>query len=184
MHNVLGVLVEGERANETDVVLFGGQTVLYAFTVTETIARWLAHWHRFPLYEQDQDYTGWRRARETVRRYYSERRVLDRIHQRPPQTASRLLAIHINKTGRVCFGKDAAARLGEAKYLSVAIDGETIRLDTLDNVQEGALTVRDANGRPYVSAACQLKQFGFDGSRSYNIEAKPYGKAGFEFELA
>jgi hypothetical protein len=48
----------------------------------------------------------------------------------------------------------------------------------------GAITVRDANGRPYVSAACQLKQLGFDGFRSYDIEARPYRKAGFEFELA
>jgi hypothetical protein len=134
MHKVFVVLVARERANETDVVLFDGQTILYAFTVTERPSR--GGWRT------GTDFLCMSRMRiipaggELERQCdgFRERMVLDRIHQKPPETA---LPIHINKTGRLCFGKDAAARPGDAKYLCVAIDGETVRLDTLDNVRGG-----------------------------------------------
>jgi hypothetical protein len=92
-------------------------------------------------------------------------------------------AIHINKTGRVCFGRDAAVRLGEAAYLTITIEGKTIRFSAAKAEGENTVPVRDANGRPYVSCTKQFKPLGFDGSEAIDIEAKPYGNAGFEFRL-
>lgn len=101
------------------------------------------------------------------------------------------LAIHINKTGRVCFAKDAAARLESAfkptdkqKFCTLAVDDKgNVRMEPSAKQTDGALIIRDASGRPYVSATKQFKPLGFDGSRPYDIEAKPYGAAGFEFRL-
>jgi hypothetical protein len=107
-----------------------------------------------------------------------------------PAPAKDTLAIHVNKTGRVCFAKDAAARLAaffgesQSRYCLLAIDGGIVRLEPSKKQADGALPVRDASGRPYVSATKQFKPLGFDGSRPYDIEAKPYGAAGFEFRLA
>jgi hypothetical protein len=97
--------------------------------------------------------------------------------------AADTLAIHINKTGRVCFGKQAAARLGESPFCTLTIEGQRIRLEPTKEAADGALPVRDASGRPYISATKQFKPLGFDGSRPYDIDAKPYGNAGFEFRL-
>lgn len=97
------------------------------------------------------------------------------------------LAIHINKTGRVCFGKDAAVRLGgiEAinKHMAMKIEEGLVRIDI---AAPGAdtLPIRDGGGRPYISATRQFKPLGFDGSKPYDLEAKPYGTAGFEFRLS
>lgn len=94
-------------------------------------------------------------------------------------------AIHINKTGRLCFGKDAAVRLGDTPFCEIEVDEKAriIRLEA-SKKSEGNLPVRDAAGRPYVSATKQFKPLGFDGSRSYDCEAKPYGIGGFEFKMA
>jgi hypothetical protein len=94
------------------------------------------------------------------------------------------LAIHINKTGRVCFGKAAAERLGDSPFCTLTIDGKLVRLEPAKKDGNGALPVRDASGRSYISATRQFKPLGFDGSRPYDIEAKPFGTAGFEFRLA
>ena len=92
-------------------------------------------------------------------------------------------AIHVNKTGRVCFGKLAAARLGNPPYCALTIDGKIVRLEPTKKA-DGAIEVHSASGRPYISATRQFKPLGFDGSRPYDIEAKAYGAAGFEFRLA
>ncbi len=99
------------------------------------------------------------------------------------QAKADTLAIHVNKTGRVCFGAAAAARLGDAPYCTLTIDGKLVRLEPAKKDGNGALPVRDASGRPYISATRQFKPLGFDGSRPYDIEAKPFGSAGFEFRL-
>ena len=91
--------------------------------------------------------------------------------------------IHINSTGRVCFGRDAAARLGNPPYCALTIDGKIVRLEPTKKA-DGAIEVHSASGRPYISATRQFKPLGFDGSRPYDIEAKAYGAAGFEFRLA
>jgi outer membrane biosynthesis protein TonB len=101
-----------------------------------------------------------------------------------PKPKATEFAIHINKTGRVCFGKDAAERLGDSPFCTLKIDGKIVRLEPVKKEVEGAIPVRDASGRPYISATKQFKPLGFDGSRPYDIEAKPYGNAGFEFRLA
>lgn len=67
--------------------------------------------------------------------------------------------------------------------MTLAIDNGTVRLEPSKKQTEGALPVRSASGRPYVSATKQFKPLGFDGSRPYDIEAKPFGNAGFEFRL-
>lgn len=93
------------------------------------------------------------------------------------------LAIHVNKTGRLCFGKSAAARLGDSPFCTLAVEKGIVRIEPIKKEIEGALTIRDGGGRPYISATKQFKPLGFDGSRPYDIEAKPYGTAGFEFRL-
>jgi hypothetical protein len=100
-----------------------------------------------------------------------------------PKAAPNALDIHINKTGRVCFSKTAADRLGEAKYVAITIDKRTVRFEPLAKEREGAVPVRDGGGRPYISATKQLKTLGFDGSKPYDIEAKPLNAHGFEFTL-
>jgi hypothetical protein len=92
-------------------------------------------------------------------------------------------AIHVNKTGRVCFRRAAAERLGGAPFCKLTMEGKLVRLEPTKKDADGALTVRKASGRPYISATKQFKPLGFDGSRTYDIEAKAYGKAGFEFRL-
>ena len=93
-------------------------------------------------------------------------------------------AIHVNKTGRVCFGKEAAARIGDSRFCTLAAEKGIIRLQPTNKATEDALPVRDASGRPYISATKQFKPLGFDGTRAMDIDAKPYGNAGFEFRLA
>jgi hypothetical protein len=103
---------------------------------------------------------------------------------KPAEAKADTMAIHVNKTGRVCFGKDAAARLGDAKYCAMATDKGMVRLTPTNKATPDALPIRKASGRPYISATKQFKPLGFDGSRAIDIEAKPYGNAGFEFRLA
>uniref|UniRef100_Q01RL7 Uncharacterized protein n=1 Tax=Solibacter usitatus (strain Ellin6076) TaxID=234267 RepID=Q01RL7_SOLUE len=101
-----------------------------------------------------------------------------------PKGNPNAFAIHVNKTGRVCFGKDAAERMGDSPFCKLWIEGKLVRLGPTKKEVEGAVLVRDASGRPYISATKQFKPLGFDGSRAYDCEAKPYGNAGFEFRLS
>lgn len=93
------------------------------------------------------------------------------------------LAIHINKTGRVCFGRAAAERIGELAWMTVAAAGKGLRMVAKAKETEGALPIRRANGRPYVSATRALKDFGFDGTKAYDVEASAHNATGFEFRL-
>jgi hypothetical protein len=102
---------------------------------------------------------------------------------KPAEKPAAALAIHVNKTGRVCFGREAAVRLGKPEYCAVSVDKGVIRIEPTKKA-DGALPVRDASGRPYISATRQFKPLGFDGSRAYDCDAKPYGSSGFEFRLA
>jgi hypothetical protein len=94
------------------------------------------------------------------------------------------MAIHLNKTGRLCFGKEAAAYLGAKKpaHMALAIEGKLIRLKPAKSEGEDTCRMGDAAGRPYISAMREFrKAFGFDGSQSLDFTAKPYGQGGFEF---
>jgi hypothetical protein len=102
---------------------------------------------------------------------------------KPKADGPKPLAIHINKTGRVCFGKTAADRLGGTQYVSLTIDKGRVLIETLPKKQDGALEVRDGGGRPYISATKALKTVGFDGSKPYDVTAKPYLHHGLEFRL-
>ena len=64
-----------------------------------------------------------------------------------------------------------------------ALNGKVITLTAKPKESEGALPVRRANGRPYVSATSLLKECGFDGSKAYDVEAKPVNSHGFSFTL-
>jgi len=98
--------------------------------------------------------------------------------------------IHINNTGRICFGVDEAARIEGYDYCSIAVDvaKKLIRLEPARKQAEGAKEIKYADKeykiRPYISATREMKPLGFDGSRPYDCIAKPYGAAGFEFKLA
>lgn len=102
-----------------------------------------------------------------------------------PAAADGALKLHLNRTGRLCFLKAATARLGDdwsGKHMAMAIERGIIRID-LAKPAADTLRVGDGAGRPYISAMKQFKGLGFDGSDSRDIEAKPYGKAGFEFRI-
>ena len=43
------------------------------------------------------------------------------------QPASTALEIHINATGRLCFGK-AAARIGDLAHMQITIEGKEVRM--------------------------------------------------------
>jgi hypothetical protein len=100
---------------------------------------------------------------------------------------STAFALHVNKTGRLCFGKDAAKRLTDYLpngFMSIAVTDGNIQLEPSNKKAEGMVDIRDGGGRPYISAAKQMKPLGFDGSRAYDCIARPFGAAGFEFRLA
>jgi hypothetical protein len=99
----------------------------------------------------------------------------------PKAEAPSEFKLHLNKTGRLCIGSEAAKRLGDAPYATLAIEGKLVRLIPQKKEVEGALAVKDAAGRPYVSATKQFKALGFDGSEPRDFTAKPYGTGGFEF---
>src|SRR5215831_18538280 len=110
----------------------------------------------------------------------------------PAKPKADTLALHLNKTGRLCFLRGAAARLTEAGFaideqyfMALAIDKGLIRLEPKLEASADTVEVRDGGGRPYVSLTRQLKPWGFDGSRAIDIpNVKPYGKGGFEFRLS
>ena len=95
--------------------------------------------------------------------------------------------IHVNNTGRVCFGRSAAARLSEAGftidvvyYMLLVIDKGIIRLEP--TLKESEIEVRNGGGRPYISLTRQMRPLGFEpNTGALDVVAKPYGKAGFEF---
>ena len=83
------------------------------------------------------------------------------------------LRVHINKTGRVCFGKLAAERIGEASYMVITAEGKTVKLVPAAKATEGAVDINLGGGRPYVSATKILKATGgFDGSAPLDLVAK------------
>lgn len=105
-----------------------------------------------------------------------------------PKATEKALDIHINKTGRFCFSATAKERMADYLYPKghciVEVKGNTVRLDMVSKAAENTTPVRDASGRPYISATKAIKPLGFDGSQSYDFVAKAYGKAGFEFVFA
>ena len=98
--------------------------------------------------------------------------------------ASTELAIHINKTGRVCFGKAAAARIGDMAHMLITIEGKQVRMVAQAKATEATTDIRRAGKRPYVSATKLLKTTGFDGTRALDIVAAPFNSHGFEFKVA
>ena len=99
--------------------------------------------------------------------------------------ANGALAVHVNKTGRVCFGKAAAERIGDLGYMMITVAGNRITMTAQKKDSEGALGIGRANGRPYVSATKILKATGaFDGSAALDFEAKPVGETGLEIRVA
>jgi hypothetical protein len=105
----------------------------------------------------------------------------------PKKAAANTFALHLNKTGRLCIGKEAAARLGENQYCLLMIEGKTVRLEPKAKPVDGAIEVKYADSeyalRPYISASKAWKALGWTGAEGIDIEAKPYGSSGFEFRL-
>src|SRR5262245_56286702 len=60
--------------------------------------------------------------------------------------ASTTLEIHINKTGRVCFGKNAAARIGDLAHMLMTADGKQVRMVAKEEATENTVEIRRANG--------------------------------------
>lgn len=98
--------------------------------------------------------------------------------------ANGALSIHINKTGRVCFGKAAALRIGDLGFMTIAAEGKAVKMTARKDATEGALDINRANGRPYVSAMRLLKGLGFTGKDALDVEAKAVNGHGFEFKVA
>lgn len=81
------------------------------------------------------------------------------------------LRIYVNKTGRVCFGRTAANRIGDLRYMTIAIDGKRIKRVATDKAREATVEIRRANDRPYISATKALKEVSFPGQ---NAAADPF----------
>jgi hypothetical protein len=97
------------------------------------------------------------------------------------------IAMHLNKTGRLCLLRDAAERISDFfpdGHMAISIEKGLVRLTPSNKASEGSVNIGNASGRPYVSMMKAVKALGFDGSESRDIEAKPYGSAGFEFRLS
>jgi hypothetical protein len=102
----------------------------------------------------------------------------------PAKKADGALEIHVNKTGRICFGRAAAARIGDMKFMAASAEGKVMRFVAKPKQTEGDLPIRRAAGnRPYLSATKLLKEYGFTGERAHDAVAKPYNTHGFEFAL-
>ena len=95
-----------------------------------------------------------------------------------------ILAIHINATGRVCFGRAAAARIAGLGHMLMTAEGKQVRMLAKKDATENTVEIRFAGGRPYVSATRFLKPLGFDGTKPLDIQAAPYNSQGFEFQVA
>src|SRR5262245_62173942 len=89
-----------------------------------------------------------------------------------------ILAIHINATGRVCFGRAAAARIAGLGHMLMTAEGNQVRMVAKKEATENTVEIRYANGRPYVSATGFLKRLGLDGTKPLDIEAAPYNSHG------
>lgn len=96
-------------------------------------------------------------------------------------------SLHLNKTGRLCIGKEAAERLGDAPFVALKIEGKIVRLLPEKKESDSTIAVKYADPeytlRPYVSASKAWKSLGWTGAEGIDIEAKPYGNGGFEFRL-
>jgi len=94
----------------------------------------------------------------------------------------KIAAIHINKTGRICFNPEAREHMGVPKFMKVELDGNLIRLEPTHVLRLSYLK----GSAPYISEGQTLpflKPRGFDGSRSYDINPKFLTNGGFEFRL-
>jgi hypothetical protein len=94
-----------------------------------------------------------------------------------------ILAIHVNRTGRICFGRTAAARIAGLGHMLMTADGNTVRMVAMEKATEHTVEIRSAGGRPYVSATKLLNPLGFDGTKPLDVEAAPINHHGFEFRL-
>jgi hypothetical protein len=99
--------------------------------------------------------------------------------------AGSTIAIHINKTGRVCFGKLASERIGkDFSHAAVQAEGKTIQIVPTSKAGDNTTEIRWAGNRPYISATKVLKATGaFDGSKAFDIEALPLNSHGFKFQI-
>jgi hypothetical protein len=88
------------------------------------------------------------------------------------------LRIHINPSGRVCFGKMAAARIGDLGFMKITPDGKSVRM--IATATETETPIRRAGGRPYITATKELRDAKiFDGA-ALDLIAKPINSHGFE----
>ena len=75
-------------------------------------------------------------------------------------------ALHLNKTGRLCIGKDAAARMGDAPFCKLTVEGKIVRLEPTKKEIEGdcpyatravgPTSARPSNSRPWASMEAAL----------------------------
>jgi hypothetical protein len=94
------------------------------------------------------------------------------------------LDIHINVTGRVCFGRHAAARIGDLAHMLVKVDGKTLRLIARKDATDESVDIRRAGKRPYISATKALKELGWEGKKALDLVADPINSHGFACKVA
>jgi hypothetical protein len=92
------------------------------------------------------------------------------------------LSVHINPSGRVCFGKAAAARIGDMAFMTITHEGKLLRMIATNRQSEGAFDINRASGRPYVSATKILKAAGLFNGEAADLIAEPYNGHGFDFK--
>ncbi len=95
------------------------------------------------------------------------------------------LALHVNHSGRICFGKTAAERINGLQFMTIVTDeaARTMKLIARKDEADDAVAIRSASGRPYISALKQLKSLGFTGDDSLDVLADAIDHNGFSFEV-
>ena len=69
--------------------------------------------------------------------------------------------------------------------MTITADGTLVRMKAQEKTSEGAIYIKRASGRPYVSATKILKATGkFDGTRALDLVASPYNSHGFYIQVA
>jgi hypothetical protein len=97
-----------------------------------------------------------------------------------PKAASTELEVHINPSGRVCFGKLAAARIGDMGFMTITHEGKVLRMVATN--RETETPIRRASGRPYISATKELKAAGLFNDEAADLVPQPYNHHGFDFK--
>lgn len=130
--------------------------------------------------DADKKLRAAQKAAKLERRSLKAKQVATKKAAKATEPKEATLGIHVNRTGRVCFGKLATERIGQVEFMMLTAKDGKVRFQPLAKYADGAHPVRWAGNRPYVSATSILKELGFDGSKGLDFIAAPTGSNALE----